>query len=562
MFKNTPESFADVVVFAPTDPSKNFFTYSLPQKLSKVIAIGQLVSVPWGKKTTHGIVIEIKNQTQVKNPKPLKKILLSTPLLLPKYIELLKWMSWYYHAPMIDCLKAILPETRISHIANDQSLKKIKKDDKRQAISDKQILILVPNINQISLVLPKQKRSKDILIYHKQLPKKELWRAWWEVYQGKTSQILGTRSALFAQCPNLTEIRIINEEDSSFKDMQSPYFDTLKVAAKLCQISGAKLRIETLTPRVETYFNFVKKLVKKKPKNRPKITIIDLSRERKSGNRKDISDTLRNILIGKIGLKKRVLLFLNRLKESGQVYCLECKFSGYSQTAPSFCPNCKGGKFKFFSLNLRLVGKQLAKLAPTVGLKLVTEGKTTIIQEGTPTITLATSAIFSQDLPKFSLIGVISVDTILNLPDFNSSFRTFSTLIKLTQLADKDCEVLIQTSNPQHLSIKSAQNWDFEKFYQEELVLRKKLELPPFATLAKLTIKLKDQEKARFEAEKLTRILEKKSLLVEISEPIQNWQSKPEFNIILKAKKREDLDNVLSHVTVKWKVVVDPDSLL
>lgn len=545
--------FANVVVFSPTDPTKKFFTYKVPNKLSKGIATGLLVSVPWGRKITQGLIVEILKETKVENPKKILKLLSDTPILLPNYIELLKWMSWYYHASMLDCLKTILPD--ISRLPRQ----KLNFSQKRQK-NIKQTVILLPNINQMINFYNKFKTSKGKLIYHKLLAKDELWKLWFDIYLGKATTIIGTRMAVFTPCPNLTKIIIVNEEDPAFKDVQSPYFDTLTVAEKLAEISNAKLKIESLTPRVETWFKFPKKIIK--PKIKPKMTIVDLAEIKKTKEKSNLSDTLINILIEKVSNNRNILLFLNRTKESGQIYCAECKFSGFSASAPTICPNCRATKINFYHLNLKLIGDQVVKIVPGAGIKIIKEGKVQIVKKGKPIITLATNAIFSQMREKFSFIAVVSADTILNLPDFNSSFRTFSTIIKLSQKADDNCDLLIQTYNSKHPAIKLASEFDFDNFYHQELVLRKKLELPPYSTLAKLTLKMKSLEKVQLEAEKLKQTLQTKSLLVEISDPVQNWQNRSEFNIILKAKKRQELDSLLPYVPVKWKVVIDPESLL
>lgn len=550
--------FADIVSFIPTDPTKNYFTYKIPNKLSKDILIGHLVSIPWGKKTTQGIIVEVRKETNVEKPKEILKFLSISPLLLPNYIEILKWMSWYYHAPMLDCLKAMLPELPITSKQLMTNAKNLSRSD----LDVKQTLVLVPTIGQIEPILKKINNSKAKLIYHKQLPRKEVWENWWKIYTQNTAVIVGTRSAVFVPCLNLEKIIIINEEDSGFKDRQSPYFDTLTVAAKLAQIAKAKLIIESLTPRVETVFKFDKKVKKLEIRAKPKVTIVDLRKISKKPKKSDISDTLRDLLMDKVGKNQKVLLFLNRIKESGQIYCTECKFSGFFQQPPEFCPNCKGRTFSFYSLNINSLKSQVSKLFPNAGINVITERKEKIKKPGKPVVTLATNAIFSKSNLKFSLIGIILADTVLNLPDFNSAFGTFATLAKLTQLVQKEGEVVIQTYNPEHSAIKAAANFEFETFYSEELILRKKLELPPFTTLAKLSLRVKSPRTVRHEAEKLKTILDTKSLLVEVSDPVQNWQGKTEFNIIAKAQKREELDKVLVHLPTKWRVEVDPESLL
>jgi len=599
--------FAEVIVDQPTDPKKNFFTYKIPPFLSKEIIIGQIVEVPWGKKIAYGLVFEIKKTTGVKNLKEISRIFFPLPLLLPYHIKLLKWMSWYYHAPMIDCLKTMLPaipkgfldhyisrkdvSERVDHslpptggrtfgglqehlIANEeaseQTIVKNIGQAKDSSTANKQTIILVPNINQIPLTIAELKSSKNIIIYHSELKKRERFAVWLQMLQGNFEVVIGSRSAVFAPVKNLGQIVIKSEQDQSYKDERSPYFQTTTVAAKIALITDAKLILESQTPQIETYFSFKNHKIKPSwqltiPKHqRSKITIVDLIEERKSGNFSFLSDILRNTMIQKLQNSQNILLFLNRKIEAGYLFCPQCNTSEYRLLQPEICPNCQNPMIRFYSTNLKKVKEEMETFLPArIQISLVEAD--TKIKTVSP-ITLATSAILYSIIPrKFNLVGVISADNILNLPDFRASERTFQTLWQLSNLLSTDGQMIIQTHNPSHPAIIFAAKKDYLGFWRSEISLRKNFGYPPFSKLAKLAISAKKETTASLKAEELMRRIKSLVVDVEILGPTPSFSKSPNkftYNLILKSKERRNFESILNLVPVDWTVNIDPKDTL
>jgi len=566
--------YADVAVLEPKIPSKKFFTYLIPNTLSKDIKNGQLVSVPWGKRTTNGVVIDINSKTEFEAPKKVSSILISLPILLPNYIKLLKWISLYYYAPVSDCLSVMLP------VLGKRELESLAGKEKNEINRVNQELIIIPSINYLDKVSPSlSSTSKDIVMYHHQLSRKEKFDAWERIYFGEAKKIIGLRSAIFVPCHNLKSIRIIDEEDPAYFEERSPYYNLLAVAKKLCQITGAKLILESKTPRVETFYKATKaakeakatkvklKTLKKHKAKMPKCQIINMADEIRSGNKTAISDILRYSLIENFKKKGKSLLFLNRLKESGQIFCQECKYSGYLFKAPDVCPNCQGVYFKFYYLNLNKVAGLVKNFLPDAKIQLVTsENQLNKQNQFNTDITLATSAIFySPFVENYRLVGIISADSLLNIPDFRSGERTFTIICRLINLADSDGRVIIQTYNPESPAVKFAAMDDYLSFYQIELRERKALGYPPFSIFAKLSICQKKEELAERKAMKLYNHLIAEC---EHSEKIKVFDPSPSilprkacYNIILKSKKREQLEPLLKLVPADWKVEIEPKEL-
>lgn len=565
--------FANVIVFTPTNPKIPYFTYKIPKNLEKKVVLGQLVLVPWGKKNTQGVIFSFSQKTDLKNPKELGQILLTSPVVKPTQIELLSWLSWYYHAPLQDCLK-----TMLLFLSNTKRLTTIAKYHiplkslSRSALNIKQTIILVPTINQIPEILATLPKRSQVALYHHQLKPGELFNNWLKIYSGEVDFVVGSRSAIFAPVPNLKKITIYAEHDSTYKDERSPYYHAKKVAEKLTDVTGCKLEIIDLVPSVATFFEAGKakssfKLKLAKPKNIAQVEIVDMEQERRLQNFSPISEDLASE-IKKTPKKGRILLYLNRKTEAGTAFCLSCKTSGYFQTPPETCPNCKNPQIQFFSLNLSKVANEVKKLTPTVEPEIIAANTKPKL---TAKILLATSAIFYLPIPfRFDLVGLISADGILNLPDFAAAEKTFAVISQLAELTNPAGKLVIQTINPDHYAVKLAVEGNFKKFYQTELAERKALKFPPFSILAKLTIEGKNKDVTGWQAEDLSEKLRQVNPSIEILGPVPTiplsrrvgGKTLTGYNIILKAAKREDLEPVLNLVPAGWKIDVEPDNLL
>ena len=557
-------TFADVIVDAPADPTKKFFTYLVSENLKSQAAVGQYVQVPWGQKLARGVIWNLKNKSELKELKPISKILIPQPVLKDFQIKLLSWLSWYYAAPMIDCLKAILPDF-------PANLEKVKLD--QTPIKAQQKLILVPTLSQLPQALTQVKSKTSYLVYHHDLPKLKRFALWQQIYNGEVETIIGLRSAVFAPFTNLAKILLINEHDQAYKDERSPYYHTFTVAARLAQLTGCKLTVEDSTPSVELFYinksgNLGEKFTLKQPKVKPVLSFRIV--ERKLGNYSLISQVLANQLIY-IYKKKLgpVLLYLNRKSEAGSIFCRSCKQTVFAVHEPENCPQCQSVDIVIFSTNLGKVANDLRKLIPNLEFELVTEDHPGPIP--TKPVTITTSAVFSKPIiAQFAQVAVISADTSLHLADFRSQEATFQFLWTLTLLPYKKIEhlpqLIVQTYNPQLPVIKYALTHDYHNFYQTEMAERRIWSYSPFGKLVKLTISHKNPAKSAQLAQnlydELTMIDQDK---VEITDPFQSFfrlPQKSKWNIILKAKKRNDLDLIFAKVPNDWSINVDPKDLL
>ena len=649
--------YADIVVLTYQSPDINYFTYLIPKNLEKEIKVGQLVQVPFGNRIPMGIVVGLhvshpepfdviasetkqsqgklregsrdsfasaqndrsKNQNDKRVViKPISSIVLKTPLLLPYQVELLKWMSAYYIAPMVNCLKAMLPTAALNakrlltNASGWQSWKGSRQRADSKQISDKstnelnralaggkrltgpatnQVLVLIPTLNRLPQVLAQFPKAKNYVTYHNELKTSEKFSTWLKIQSGKVDYIFGSRSAIFVPCPNLKEIIIFDEHDGAYKDERSPYFDTLTVAQKISELTGAQIKIIDSSPKISTYFTHSTAHLRGNPEmsslTRPatfdvvsidfhlrgekgtRAKIVSMKEERLTGNFSPISD----YLLTRLKTSQNSLLFLNKKKESGSLYCKSCNTHIYLEKQPENCPNCNSSDFYFNLLNITSLAREVRSQIPDAKINLISDSS------NYPAIDIATASIFyAPQILKYDLVAFISPDALLNRADFSSGETLYEQIVNLKTLLKKDGVLILQTQNPENLTIKSAASSNYPAYYNEQLKLRRALFYPPFALLIKLTLKGKDQEKVQSKAHEITNRLKyqiqntKYKIPVTILGPFTPFffSKMPTYNIIIKCKlesyslaQREKAIGKLQHLRnlKDVQVTVEPESI-
>lgn len=579
--------YADVVVLTYQPPNINYYTYEVPKNLESQIKIGQLVSVPFGKRTPLGIVLHLRQAAHPRGGvkatsglhpggesiqiKPISSIVFADPLLLPYQIQLLKWLSFYYHAPMVNCLKAILP-------AEALNAKRLTTNaPSRQTIHPRaQTLVLVPNVNRLPEILASYPQAKNYAVYHGELKMSEKITTWIKILSGHTDYIFGSRSSVFVPCPNLTKITIYDEHDQAYKDERSPYYDTLTVAEKICDLTNAKLEIIDSVPKITTYFAHKTEVRTAHPRGvlqatpRPHLKIISMLDEKRAGNKSPISDLLTDYLRYAQKNHKGVLLFLNKKSQSGSLYCRACRRHEFAAKQPQLCPNCQSPDLWFNSLNVTSLANLVKQIVPPASIHLIAEGLTQF------TVHIATAAVFYLlARHQYDLVAGIATDSLLSIPDFTSAERLYQQITELKKLARG--MLVLQTYQPDHPVMRAATTANWQQFFNQELHERQTLKYPPFALLVKLT--LRDKNEKRLESKAKTLFDELNLLIVNcqlstvLLGPYRSILGKtPRYNIILKVpiadyslatreKAVQSLEPLLSNVPREWQITVEPGSL-
>ena len=403
-----------------------------------------------------------------------------------------------------------------------------------QALSEGlRVLLLVPDISLTpQLVERVRARLKaPIAILHSQLTELERAQQWWRTRRGEAEVVLGSRSAVFAPIPRLGLICLDEEGTASYKQDRTPRYETGWVARRLASLSGARLVAGSATPSVVTYHEATRGLLalaelKRRARGRDaEVELVDMRDEAAAGNRQPLSRRLVEVVERTLANEEQVILYLNRRGMSTFVLCrdcgksvqclgcsvalvqhaeidgLICHYCGYSRAMPSVCDHCGSRNIRGMGMGTQRLESIVKKLWPRARvLRLDSDAARgpdsyfdiwETFSERRADILVGTQLVTrGLDLPAVTCVGVVDADLPLHFPDYRSAESTFSLVVQVAGRAGRDgraSRVVVQTSNPEHYSLRCAATGDYEGFYAAELPSRKAFVFPPFAELAVLT---------------------------------------------------------------------------
>ena len=401
---------------------------------------------------------------------------------------------------------------------------------------DQSAILLVPEISLTPQTVSRfVSRFGDLVaVLHSRLSDGERYDQWQRIRNGETTIVIGARSAIFAPLENLGLIVIDEEHENSYKQDTSPRYHARTVAIKRAEIERCVVVLGSATPALESYQrteNQTYQLLTMQNRVReislPNVTIVDMREELKSGNRTIFSRPLQTGITDRLTKQQQVILFLNRRGHSSYVFCRECGYierchncdisltfhlnrqqlichhCAEERTTVDLCPDCGSMYIRYFGLGTEKVEQQIKKKFPRAQVQRMDADSTSnkdghqkilqTFQEQKIDILIGTQMIAKGlDFPNVTLVGVISADTSLNLPDFRSSERTFNLLTQVAGRSGRSQlggEVIIQTYLPEHQSIKAAQQHDYIQFYQQEIEQRRHLKYPPFGYAASILLR-------------------------------------------------------------------------
>ena len=485
-------------------------------------------------------------------------------------------------------------------------------------------IILVPEISLAPVMVRRfySRFGDNIAVLHSNLSPGERYDEWLRLKNGKAKIAIGARSAIFAPVQNLGMIIIDEEHENSYKQSTYPYYHAREVGVKRAKILGIPLILGSATPSLKSYYlsqkNYFKYLSLPERINKrdmPPVEIIDMRDEMKEGNLSIFSQKLKNNIEKALKRNEQILLFLNRRGYSSFALCrecghvlrcencdisltyhsqenlLKCHYCDYQQEIPRFCPECGSEYIKKFGIGTEKLEEEVEKYFPEAEVDRMDIDTTTKkgahrkilqrLEKNKTDILIGTQMITKgHDYPGISVVGVITADTILNLPDFRSAERTFQLITQVagrTGRGNIKGEVIVQTYTPGHYSIQAARKHDYQKFYNKEINLRNQLNYPPFSKLVNIIIEGKNNEKVIQGANDLgsffdnyqSEILE---LLGPSPAPIEKLRGKYRWQIILKFSKYNLRKHILKEIrekflpyklkSVKFNIDVDPISML
>ncbi len=416
-----------------------------------------------------------------------------------------------------------------------------------------QVLILLPEIILISQLINRicDQVSRNLAQWHSELTLKTRRNNWLNVANGNVQVIVGTRSALFLPYKNLRLIIVDEEHDSSFKQEQGTIYNARDMAIVLAKIENIPIILSSATPLLETIhhvkngnYNYVRLAKRFGDAELPLIKVVDMR-----NNKQWISNQLFEGIERAIKKNQQVMLFLNRrgyaqlavCKKCGyKISCLNCSVwltyykkknvllcyhCSYQLTLPEKCPNCESEQPLF------LYGVGIERLLEET-VKLIQNAKTVIVSSDQKSVSNVIDLILKEEVnviigtqiiakghnfPKLTLVGVINADLSLENSDLRAAEKMYQLLHQVAGRSGRFNEkgmVIVQTNNPESLIIKALQHQKRDLFYELELELRSKAQMPPFSRLIALIVCGKDQIATHKAASKIASFLHNQCLTI------------------------------------------------
>lgn len=458
-----------------------------------------------------------------------------------------------------------------------------------------QILIILPTKKDIGIFFSSMPKSvhKNSAIIHSGLNKTQYHAAWQSIINNKARVIIGTKLALFSPVINPAILILDQEDNQNHKQAdQNPRFDSRQVLQKMSEIYKTKLLFINQSMTVDTYYQTINNkfvsLKKVDPSAKKPITIIDMKDEQKKKNYSLLSDKLQDVITEILQQKKQIFLFINKRGSSSSVICRDCglnitcdkcqqplAYHTKDQTLychqcnkkselPPFCSKCHGPNFKFVGSGTQKVENEINKLFPDKKIIRVDQDAENTKNLNSYNIIIGTElALPLLKWDSIGLVGIVSADTFLYLPDFRSTERTWHLLNKLIYLSRS--HIIIQTYSPHNPALKYLNELNKDEFYKNELKERQSLNYPPFSHLIKLVYSNKDKKSCLDEAQRLYKVLKTSPLDVSILTPLNPFiRGKWHMYLVIKFNDDQNilLKKIMELVPDNWIIDRDPISLL
>ena len=397
----------------------------------------------------------------------------------------------------------------------------------------KQAVLLVPEIALTPQLLGLMAAWFDdrVAVLHSSLPATERYDQWKRVAKGEATVVVGTRSAVFAPCPNLGLIILDEEQEHSYKSENNPRYHALEVARWRGFKSGALVLLGSATPTVESMYRaktgeYTLYTLNERFGGRqlPGVQIVDMRKQMEQGNVTSISYTLQDAIGNAAESGKQSILFLNRRGASRALVCISCgkspecprcsahltyhsansrlmcHYCGHSQPVPDRCPDC-GGPLKQVGTGTQKIQQELLELFPGIQVSRMDTDTVNAVnthekileafsRENIPVLVGTQMVAKGLNLPNVTLVGVLDGDLSLYSDSYRAAETTFNMLTQVVGRAgrgDTAGTAVIQTLAPEHKVITLAAEQNYGGFYDMEIALRRLQNLPPFGDLVHIT---------------------------------------------------------------------------
>ena len=482
-------------------------------------------------------------------------------------------------------------------------------------------LMLVPEIGLTPAVAGQfhHRFGDRVAILHSGIHDSERAQEWRRIRSGEAKVVVATRSGVFAPVQNLGLIIVDEEHDQSYKQQETPRYHGRDVAIVRARDRGAVVVLGSATPSLESRYNadrgkyqLLHLPERVESRAMPKVDVIDTRQEfLETRKQATFSRALIDAVTERLENGEQSMLLLNRRGFSSFMTCracgerlecpncsvtltfhrrdrrMLCHYCNFSSRVPERCPKCDSDHIQFLGLGSERVEDELHGAFPrariaridrdTTGGKRDYEAILAKFRAGEFDILVGTQMIAKgHDIPNVTLVGIVSADTGLGLPDFRAAERTFQLLTQAAGRAGRGTTpgiVLMQTNNPDHYAVRFAAEQDYEKFYAKELEFRRVMHYPPFGALANVIVRGTREEEALARSAALGRLLNPAPEGVKILGPaaasLARLKNEYRYQMLIKTSSRKRLNEILGQVrgfaaAEKWNptsLVIDVDPI-
>jgi len=483
-------------------------------------------------------------------------------------------------------------------------------------------ILLVPEIGLTPAVAAdlRQIFGDRVAILHSALSDQERAEQWHRIKRGDARMVVGTRSAVFAPVSDLALVIVDEEQDSSYKQEETPRYHARDVAVMRAKMATAVVVLGSATPSLESYFNARKNKytllelpdrVEQRPL--PEVEIIDMRQEfQETGQEQVISRRLAQEIRERLDRKEQVMVLLNRRGYSPLVLCrtcgkvleckncaialthhkrshrMECHYCGYVAAIPKACVHCDSEYVYFLGTGSEKLEELLHGMFPqarigrldrdTVRGREDFERALNALNEGELDLLVGTQMIAKgHDIHGVTLVGVVGADAALGFPDFRAAERTFQLLTQVAGRAGRGQtpgKVILQTYFQEHYAVHYAATHDFSGFYDKELRFRSWMHYPPYSALANVLVRSDKLDEALEWSGVLGKWFEKTRhegtrVLGPAAAPIVRLKRDYRYHFVLKSSSREKLNALLRSMLAyasqqkipRTQVIVDVDAV-
>src|SRR5712664_4211735 len=486
----------------------------------------------------------------------------------------------------------------------------------------KSSILLVPEIGLTPAVAADlhQVFGDEVAILHSALTDAERAEQWHRIKRGEARVVVGTRSAVFAPVSDLALVIVDEEQDSSYKQEETPRYHARDVAVMRAKMAGAVVALGSATPSLESYYNAKKNKyalvelpdrVERRPL--PEVEIVDMRQEfQETGQEQVISRKLHAEIAERLDRNEQVMVLLNRRGYSPVVLCracgktleckncaiamthhkrsrrMECHYCGYTAPVPKTCIHCGSEYVYFLGTGSEKLEELLHGMFPQARIGRLDrdtvrghedfERTLNALNQGELDVLVGTQMIAKgHDIHGVTLVGVVGADTALGLPDFRAAERTFQLLTQVAGRAGRGQspgKVILQTYFQDHYAVQYAARHDFTGFYEKELQFRAWMHYPPYSAMANVLIRSEKLDDALTWSGDLGRWFEKTRhegirVLGPAAAPITRLKRDYRYHFILKSPSREKMNRLLRAMLAeaearkipRTQVIVDVDAV-